>query len=372
MISTPSNWSNDYLTTPISDYCYTGCTGITTIDGQPGILDEIPVKWGGYERQNVAYEGEVITVENTLERELTTFKAKGRTLQNIAPDIAQTPTLVSQSSSQELRSGLSENILTVDGEMPKADLEGLTLVNLASEKRSGMQTANQIENDIRKGLSDVFIVNDNAPFPHVELDGLTLVNIMPENGKTPLISNNDGSYDINKNLDPKIIVDNGKMLSTKMYGETMINLTSETIPSENVNIGHKQSFQIGEDIPFPIRPKYENMNDIILHGNTLKNLCPTQKTTGELTFTNHENVVPDILPIVIQDGEIVSGEIRGFTFENKIPMYGQSEQVTITGTVNVADLIDNSTNGICALDNQYKKPKKLFFVATMVEVVEEE
>ena len=371
MISTPSNWSNDYLTTPISDYCYTGCTGITTIDGQPGILDEIPVKWGGYERQNVAYEGEVITVENTLERELTTFKAKGRTLQNIATDIAQTPTLVSQSSSQELRSGLNENILTIDGEMPKAELEGLTLVNLASEKRSGMQTANQIENDIRKGLSDVFIVNDNAPFPHVELDGLTLVNIMPENGKTPLISNNDGSYDINKNLDPKIIVDNGKMLSTKMYGETMINLTSETIPSENVNIGHKQSFQIGEDIPFPIRPRYENMNDMVLHGNSMKNLAPSQKTTGNLTFTNHENVVPDILPIVIQDGEIVSGEIRGYTFENKVPMYGQSEQVTITGTVNVADLIDNSANGICALDNQYKKPKKLFFVAKMIEVTEE-
>jgi hypothetical protein len=160
------------------------------------------------------------------------------------------------------------------------------------------------------------------------------------------------------------------MLSSKIYGETMINLTSETMPSDNNSVGYTSSFEIGADIDERLDIKYENMIDMILHGNTMKNLCPTQKTTGNLTFTNHENIVPNTAPITIKDGEIVSGEIRGYTFENKVPMYGQSEQVTITGTVNIVDLIDNSANGICALDNQYRKPKKLFFVATMIEVTE--
>jgi hypothetical protein len=88
-------------------------------------------------------------------------------------------------------------------------------------------------------------------------------------------------------------------------------------------------------------------------------------------YTAESNVeIQSNINLVTDTAEISNGEARGYTFENKVPMYGQSEQVTITGTVNIADLIDNSANGICALDNQYKKPKKLFFVATMIEVTE--
>ena len=95
------------------------------------------------------------------------------------------------------------------------------------------------------------------------------------------------------------------------------------------------------------------------------------KVNEVFTFYTAESNVKTLSYInFAEPAKISTGEVRGYTFENKVPMYGQSEQVTITGTVNVADLIDNSANGVCALDNQYKKPKKLFFVATMVEVTE--
>ena len=371
METTPSNWLQAYPFTPISDYCYTGCSGIIMIDDAEGSIDVIPVAWGGFDRKNAVVSGETIIVEQTLEREFVNFTANGQTFQNIVPEVGQTPTLIANKSEQPVGEGMPTNILLADGLMPEAELEGFTLANLASEKRSSKMTCNQTENDIRAGLNDTFIIEDGGVVSQLELDGLTLVNIMPNIGKTPLISNNDGSYQIAKGLDEGIILDTGKMLSSTLYGETMINLTSETIPSDNSSVGYTSSFKVGTGIDERLDIKYENMNDMVLHGNSMKNLCPQQKTTGNLTFTNHENVVPDILPIVIQDGEIVSGEIRGYTFENKVPMYGQSEQVTITGTVNVADLIDNSANGVCALDNQYKKPKKLFFVAKMIEVVEE-
>lgn len=371
METTPANWLQPYPITPISDYCYTGCANIRLIDGEDGSIDIIPVAWGGFDRENVVVTGETITVEQTLEREFVNFTASGQTFHNIVPEVGQTPTLIANKSTQPIGEGMNTNILLTNGTMPEAELQGFTLANLASEKRSSKMTCNQTENDIRAGLNDTFIIEDGGVVSQLELDGLTLVNIMPDTGKTPLVSNNDGSYQINKGLDEGVIIDTGKMLSSKMYGETMINLTSEPIPSDNNSVGYTSSFEIGADIDERLNVVYENMNDMVLHGNTMKNLCPETKTTGNLTFTNHENVVPDILPIVIQDGEIVSGEIRGHTFENKVPMYGQSTQVTITGTVNVADLVDNSTYGICALDNQYRKPKKLFFVAKMIEVTEE-
>jgi hypothetical protein len=371
METTPSNWLQAYPITPISDYCYTGCSGIIMIDDAEGSIDVIPVAWGGFDRKNAVVNGETIIVEQTLEREFVNFTANGQTFQNIVPEVGQTPTLIANKSEQPVGEGMPTNILLADGLMPEAELEGFTLANLASEKRSSKMTCNQTENDIRAGLNDTFIIEDGGVVSQLELDGLTLVNIMPDTGKTPLVSNNDGSYNIDKGLDEGIILDTGKMLSSTLCGETMINLTSETMPSDNNSVGYTSSFEIGADIDERLDIKYENMNDMVLHGNSMKNLCPQQKTTGNLTFTNHENVVSDIAPITIKDGEIVSGEIRGYTFENKVPMYGQSEQVTITGTVNVADLIDNSANGVCALDNQYRKPKKLFFVAKMIEVTEE-
>ena len=185
-------------------------------------------------------------------------------------------------------------------------------------------TCNQTENDIRVGLNDTFIIEDGGVVSQLELDGLTLVNIMPDTGKTPLISNNDGTYNIDKGLDEGIILDTGKMLSGTLYGETMINILNDE----------------------------DKVNEVFTFYTAESNV----KTLSYINFA--------------EPAKISTGEVRGFTFENKVPMYGQSEQVTITGTVNVADLIDNSANGVCALDNQYKKPKKLFFVATMVEVTE--
>ena len=88
-------------------------------------------------------------------------------------------------------------------------------------------TCNQTENDIRAGLNDTFIIEDGGVVSQLELDGLTLVNIMPDTGKTPLISNNDSSYRIDKGLDEGIILDTGKMLSSKMYGETIINYIND-------------------------------------------------------------------------------------------------------------------------------------------------
>ena len=69
------------------------------------------------------------------------------------------------------------------------------------------------------------------------------------------------------------------MLSSTLYGETMINLTSETIPSDNNSVGYTSSFEIGADIE-RLDIKYENMND----GTTWKyeKTYVQQKTTGNL------------------------------------------------------------------------------------------
>ena len=338
METTPSNWLQAYPITPISDYCYTGCSGIIMIDDAEGSIDVIPVAWGGFDRKNAVVSGETIIVEQTLEREFVNFTVNGQTFQNIVPEVGQTPTLIANKSSQPVGEGMPTNILLADGVMPEAELEGFTLVNLASEKRSGKMTCNQTENDIRAGLNDTFIIEDGGVVSQLELDGLTLVNIMPDTGKTPLVSNNDGSYQINKGLDEGIILDTGKMLSSTLYGETMINLTSETIPSDNNSVGYTSSFEIGADVDERLDVKYENMNDMVLHGNTMKNLAPQQKTTGNLTFTNRENVVPDILPIVIQDGEIVSGEIRGNTINGIDVEFTKIECISPNGNSSISEV----------------------------------
>ena len=227
METTPSNWLQTYPITPISDYCYAGCSGIIMIDDNEGSIDVIPVAWGGFDRKNIVVSGETIIVEQTLEREFVNFTASGQTFQNIVPEVGQTPTLIANKSEQLVGEGMSANILLADGMMPEAELEGFTLANLASEKRSSKMTCNQTENDIKAGLNDTFIIENGGVVSQLELDGLTLVNIMPNTGKAPLVSNNDGSYQINKGLDDGIILDTGKMLSSTLYGETVINLANK-------------------------------------------------------------------------------------------------------------------------------------------------
>lgn len=287
MTSTPSNWLNEYNRTPVSDYCYAGCTGIVEIDGQPGILDNIPVRWGGYERQNSPYGGESITANNTLDREITSFKAKGRTLRNIVTEVAQTPTLMSQSSSQALRSGLDENILTIDGNMPKAELEGITLVNLASEKRSGYLSCNKTTNDIRKELNQAFKINDGVPFHAVTLEGLTLTNLIPEQGKTPEITNNDGSFEIGKNLDDNIVIKKGKMESAIIYGKTLTNsVNKDTSPLYTNNYQHTIKPYEGSD--FELMTDNYTFESATIYGRTLKNLLnSTHFVTNGCTNPSH-------------------------------------------------------------------------------------
>lgn len=288
MTSTPSNWLNEYNRTPVSDYCYTGCTGIVEIDGQPGILDNIPVRWGGYERQNSPYGGESITANNTLDREITSFKAKGRTLRNIVTEVAQTPTLMSQSSSQALRSGLDEHILTIDGNMPKAELEGITLVNLASEKRSGYLSCNKTTNDIRKELNQAFKINDGAPFHAVTLEGLTLTNLIPEQGKTPEITNNDGSFEIGKNLDDNIVIKKGKMESAIIYGKTLTNSVNKDTSPLYTN-DYQGTVKLYEGSDFELITDNYTFESATIYGRTLINLLnSTHFVTTSCTNPSHK------------------------------------------------------------------------------------
>ena len=322
METTPSNWLQAYPITPISDYCYTGCSGIIMIDDAEGSIDVIPVAWGGFDRKNAVISGETIIVEQTLEREFVNFTASGQTFQNIVPEVGQTPTLIANKSSQTVGEGMNTNILLADGLMPEAELQGFTLANLASEKRSSKMTCNQTENDIRAGLNDTFIIKDGGVISQLELDGLTLVNIMPDTGKTPLISNNDGSYQIDKGLDEGIILDNGKMLSSTLYGETMINCINEgsnktplltldsTNPTKSVATIETELYedyeknikiQDGGEIKSAIlkgNTKYRDIDtgDILDTFNETKNLelvsvkVPVLKTKNKQTFVDFKEV----------------------------------------------------------------------------------
>ena len=302
MTSTPSNWLNEYNRTPVSDYCYTGCTGIVEIDGQPGILDNIPVRWGGYERQNSPYGGESITANNTLDREITSFKAKGRTLRNIVTEVAQTPTLMSQSSSQALRSGLDEHILTIDGNMPKAELEGITLVNLASEKRSGYLSCNKTTNDIRKELNQAFKINDGAPFHVVTLEGLTLTNLIPEHGITPTITNDDTKYKINNNLEDSIFIKDGKMEQFKIYGRTLFNVVSKnTSPLYTNNEMSPSLICSGND--FNLITSDDVFDSLVIHGKTDDAGNSVTTSNNSITFKEHwDGVIEGTIGSYIDNG----------------------------------------------------------------------
>jgi hypothetical protein len=100
---------------------------------------------------------------------------------------------------------------------------------------------------------------------------------MPERGRTPLMSNDGSQFLIDRGLDETIILDSDKMLSSKIYGETMINLLSE------------------------------RANEIFTF------------YTGESNVEMQSNI-----NLAVDPAEISTGEVRGYTFENKVPMYGQS------------------------------------------------
>lgn len=328
METTPSNWNQPYPTVPNSAYCYTGCSGIITIDGESGSIDDIPATWGGFDRENLTYSGETIIVDNTLEREMVKFTASGQTLQNIVPEVGQTPTIVANKSEQKTGEGISELILIADGELPQAELEGLTLVNLASEKRSGFIGQTAHSQNIRTGLNSNFKIEDEQEVFSTVVEGNSLVNIIPEVGETTLLTNSDRSYNVEKGLDSAIIVKDGEMKQATVYGETMTNLTDKTVPTDETTVEYKQSYVTGETINAPIVPKDGDYNSMLIEGNTLVNLLPETGSTSDI-YVNSIGFVNELANDneIICDGEVVEGYLEGNSTINLLGNSGQSQLI---------------------------------------------
>jgi hypothetical protein len=325
METTPSNWSQAYPSTITPSYCYTGCSGIISIDGEPGSIDDIPVAWGGFDRENLTFSGETIVVDNTLEREIINFTASGQTLQNIVPEVGQTLTITANKSEQPVGEGLSELILIADGETPQAELEGLTLVNLASEKRSGFMGQVSHSQNIKTGLNPNFNIEDEQEAFSTVVEGNSLVNIIPEVGETTLLINSDRSYSVEKGLDSAIIVKDGEMKQATVYGETMTNLTDKTVPTDETTVEYKQSYVTGETINAPIVPKDGDYDTMLIEGNTLVNLLPETGSTLDL-YVNSIGFTNELANDneIICDGEVVEGYLEGNSTINLLGNCGQS------------------------------------------------
>ena len=328
METTPSNWNQPYPSVPNSAYCYTGCSGIISIDGESGSIDDIPAAWGGFDRENLTYSGETITVDNTLEREIINFTASGQTLQNIVPEVGQTPTIVANKSEQKTGEGISELILIADGELPQAELEGLTLVNLASEKRSGFIGQVVHSQNIKTGLNPNFNIEDEQEVFSTVVEGNSLVNIIPEVGETTLLTNSDRSYSVEKGLDSNIIVKDGEMKQATVYGETMTNLTDKTVPTDETTVEYKQSYITGETINAPIVPKDGDYNSMLIEGNTLVNLLPETGSTSDI-YVNSIGFVNELANDneIICDGEVIEGYLEGNSTINLLGNCGQSQLI---------------------------------------------
>lgn len=284
METTPANWLRQYYVTPVSDYCYTGCASIHTIDETYGTLDEIPSTWGGFDRINVVFSGESIVAEKTLKREFPQFIASGQTLQNIVPEVGQTPILIANRSEQLVGDGKPNNVIITDGTMTQAELVGLTLVNLASEKRSTTFTCNQSENNIREGILDACKIANGEPIPQLEMNGQSYVNIMTDDdGRTDIIRNNKSEFFINDGIDENILISNGKMLSTKLYGETWINIHKNEMPTLTNN--NKQTINVKDVLEETINKEFllenNNFKQAILKGCTITNLQPSTTYTHQ-------------------------------------------------------------------------------------------
>ena len=333
METTPSNWSQAYPSTITPSYCYTGCSGIISIDGEPGSIDDIPVAWGGFDRENLTFSGETIVVDNTLEREIINFTASGQTLQNIVPEVGQTSTIIANKSEQPVGEGLSELILIADGETPQAELEGLTLVNLASEKRSGFMGQVSHSQNIKTGLNSNFVIEDEQEVFSTVVEGNSLVNIIPEIGETTLLTNSDRSYSVEKGLDSTIIVKDGEMKQAIVYGETMTNLTDKTVPTDETTVEYKQSYLTGETIKAPIEPEDGDYNTMLIEGNTLVNIVPRDGSTPMLTNNGMSHINTDNgldESILVKEGEMPSATLKGLTLHS-LEHNGETPTLTTGG-----------------------------------------
>ena len=272
MESTPSNWLQSYIFVPNSAYCYTGCVNIKWIDGIEGSIDVIPSEWGGYERTNTTMTGENLVIEKTLEREIEKFIASGQSFHNVAPLVGQTPTITANESSQNIGQGLPSDILLNDGKVPYGELEGLTLVNLASERRSGELTTKKEKDRVSNVLPTTFKLDESKEMPVVRLEGSTLHNVANQDSKTPLLTNgNYGTFEIDENIDETTHIKDGKMYSTTLYGQTISNDMAKTTIKHELN-EYEPNKLITQQDNKEIIYEYGNFENATLKGKTLVNI----------------------------------------------------------------------------------------------------
>ena len=330
MESTPSNWLQSYIFVPNSAYCYTGCVNIKLIDGIEGGIDDIPSEWGGYERQNTSITGETLVIEKTLEREIEKFIASGQSFHNIAPLVGQTPTITANESSQNIGQGLSSDILLNDGKAPYGELEGLTLVNLASERRSGELTTKKEKDRVSNVLPTTFKLDESKEMPVVRLEGSTLHNVANQDSKTALQTNgNYGTFEIDENIDETTHIKDGKMYSTTLYGQTISNDIAKPIIRHELN-EYEPNKLITQHNDKEVIYEYGNFENATLKGKTLVNVV-TEDSKDDDYVSFDEDISGQY--ITIEDskyGSIKNATMQGETLINIVQEPSETEYV-ITG-----------------------------------------
>ena len=332
MESTPSNWLQSYIFVPNSAYCYTGCVNIKWIDGIEGSIDVIPSEWGGYERINTTMTGENLVIEKTLEREIERFVASGQSFHNIAPLVGQTPTITANKSSQNIGQGLPSDILLNDGKAPYGELEGLTLVNLASERRSGELTTKKEKDRVSNVLPTTFKIDESKEMPVVRLEGSTLHNVANQDSKTTLQTNgNYGTFEIDENIDETTHIKDGKMYSTTLYGQTISNDMAKTTISHELDENNTDKLitqHDGKNIVY----EYGYFDSATLKGKTLVNVV-TEDSKDDDYVSFNEDISGQY--ITIEDskyGSIKNATIQGETLVNIVQEPSETEYI-ITGDV---------------------------------------
>lgn len=236
MTSTPANWSQAYATTPLSEYCYTGCVNLNQLGNKPGSLDEIPSGWGGYGRTDVVHQGYEIEVNNTLERNIEVASLSGLSVMNLAPEYGVTPTMTNYKPSFAINEGIDSRILTQEAEFETAILHGHSLTNLASIKGETQEFERLTEQfEITNGLELGVEVVD-GDFVEAKLHGNTLQNIVVEDGKTSKITNNAPSFKLEDHIANGELIADGDYSSMIIKGNTLTNIVPQYGQSDPVEI----------------------------------------------------------------------------------------------------------------------------------------
>ena len=159
----------------------------------------------------------------------------------------------------------------------------------------------QDENYIRTGILDACKIANGAMMPQLEMDGQSYVNIMTDNdGRTDVIRNNKTSFPINDGIDENILISDGKMLLSKLYGETWINIHKDEMPTFSNN--NKQSINLDEILEETINKEIilenNNFKQATLKGHTITNLQPnttyTHQSGSNINFVDTTTIEPTI------------------------------------------------------------------------------